>query len=416
MNLSRLVLREIRHRLLNFSLAVLAVVLAASVLVAVISRLDRHDRQTQAILEEHQTIVEARTAELSDDMRKITKGLGFNVLILPEDQDLTDIYAEGFAAKTMPESYVDRLANARTMTIDHLLPTIEQRIEWPEQKRTIILVGVRGQVPIVWKEQKKPIMNPVAEGEIVLGYELARSLELSVGDSTTLRGREFKVANVYEQRGNKDDVTAWISLKTAQALTGNEGRINSIWALNCNCATVDMLGEVRKEIATILPDTQVHLLMDKATARADARNRATKEAKQALADAARQQAEVRRQIESLAGLLVPVLIVASGAWVGLLAFTNVRDRRNEIGILRAIGLRRGQILRVFLAKAAIVGLAGAAIGCAVGVAVAQFQLGPMVAWTLIATLIAAPLLAALASWIPAMLASQQDPASVLAKE
>ena len=65
-------------------------------------------------------------------------------------------------------------------------------------------------------------------------------------------------------------------------------------------------------------------------------------------------------------MLVPVVMVGSGVWIGLLALANVRDRRGEIGILRALGLRSRQILLIFLGKAVAIGLAGACLGYAAG--------------------------------------------------
>src|SRR5690606_13626641 len=115
---------------------------------------------------------------LEDDIRKITKNMGFNIRILPKDQNLHDVYASGFADKTMPDDYADRLAKSRIVTIAHILPRLMQRVEWSEQKRSIVLIGVHGQVPQSLASAKKPIQPPVAQGTIVLGYELHHQLGL----------------------------------------------------------------------------------------------------------------------------------------------------------------------------------------------------------------------------------------------
>jgi putative ABC transport system permease protein len=51
--------------------------------------------------------------------------------------------------------------------------------------------------------------------------------------------------------------------------------------------------------------------------------------------------------------------------------TAVAQRRTEIGILRALGAERRQIVRLFLAESAIIGLFGSAVGIGVGVLVAR---------------------------------------------
>lgn len=79
------------------------------------------------------------------------------------------------------------------------------------------------------------------------------------------------------------------------------------------------------------------------------------------------------------------------------------------------------MLAVFLVRAAVIGLAGAAPGLAVGVWLAAggdaTELGGRLAgvdwrWAGGAAALA-PVLSALASWLPALLASRQDPAVAL---
>ena len=57
--------------------------------------------------------------------------------------------------------------------------------------------------------------------------------------------------------------------------------------------------------------------------------------------------------------LVPLVLLISALWIGLVFHANVRERRSEIGILRALGARAGTILRLFLTKALLMGAAGA---------------------------------------------------------
>ena len=67
-------------------------------------------------------------------------------------------------------------------------------------------------------DPKEPMLDPVAPGEIVLGYELHRRLDLAVGDSVNFMSRSFTVSECYDERGNKDDITVWIDLATAQEI------------------------------------------------------------------------------------------------------------------------------------------------------------------------------------------------------
>jgi putative ABC transport system permease protein len=134
----------------------------------------------------------------------------------------------------------------------------------------------------IQSKQQKPLLEPVAPGTMILGSELARSLKLKAGDKTQLMGREFTIAKINPERGNKDDITAWISLGEAQELLDKKGLINGILALDCTCDTVDRLGRIRGEIARILPDTQIIEFASQAIARAEARQRAAAEAEASI--------------------------------------------------------------------------------------------------------------------------------------
>src|SRR5262249_42989494 len=107
----------------------------------------------------------ARGDKLEDDYRKINKE--FNLLILHKDQDLADFHARGYAEKTLPEAYARTLADARVVTINHVLPMLHQRLFWPERKQEIVLIGVRGEVYVRSRKQE-PILHPVQPGTAVV--------------------------------------------------------------------------------------------------------------------------------------------------------------------------------------------------------------------------------------------------------
>ena len=62
------------------------------------------------------------------------------------------------------------------------------------------------------------------------------------------------------------------------------------------------------------------------------------------------------------------LFVAMSVALGIASVlaVSVTQRTREIGILRAMGTRRGQMLRVFLVQGAVLGMAGSAIGAIAG--------------------------------------------------
>jgi len=418
LRIRHLVFREIRHRKLHAAMMLLSITVAVASLVGALTALRSHDVRTDQIIADKEAATQAQMAKLEDDYRKIMKELGFNVLILPRDQDLNDLYANQHASVTMPESYVDTLANCGLMTIRHLLPNLQQKVQWPEQRRTIILTGVRGEVPLAHRRPLEPILLPVPPGAAILGHELHTSLQLSKGDRLELLGQTFTVSACNPERGNKDDITIWIDLRTSQELLKKPGQITGIHALKCHCYG-ERLGKIRGDIERLLPETRVIEFASEIITRAEARDRAADMARSALAAERANRARLRNEREAFAAVLVPLVIFASGVWIGSLCWLNARERQSEIGMLRAIGLGSGSILRLFLGKALIVGCVGALVGYPVGLA------GSMIwgdvhdlsrLYSLPVLLIGfglAPVLSCLASWIPAMLAGQQDPAVIL---
>lgn len=408
MNILSLVWSEIIHRKLNFLVALSAITLAVATCVAFATMWELHRSRT-----------DAQVAQLGDEIRKVMKNMGFNITILPKDVNLTDFHASDFADKTMPLELVQRLANSPdVITVNHLRPALIRKVDWPEQNRQVLLMGVSGVVPFAHRDPKKPLSEPVPPGVINLGFHLARELELTTDATVALKGREFKVGKVYEQRGSKDDVTAWVDLAAAQEMLELPDQINMIQALECNCASLDRLGDIQREIGAILgDDVQIIEQEGIATARAKTRNE-VKAAGKATLD----------QLSRLSERLLPLLTMATGVIVGLLSLANVRERRQEIGVLRAIGLRSRQVLALFLSKAALLGVVGGLIGYLLGVAVGGIwgsgQMDPSTLRSvelfrpgvMAIAMLATPILVMAASWLPAVWAAKQDPAVVLREE
>ncbi|MDI6775141.1 MAG: FtsX-like permease family protein [Verrucomicrobiota bacterium] len=420
MNTVGMALREMRYRIAGFLLALLAVAIGAGAPVGSVVVLRAYDLRTEAVVRRKEEDCRNAMAALNEDMRKDTLKLGFNLLILPQGQNLSDFYSEDFAAKEMPEEYGERLVKSGAVLVQHILPNLQQKLEWPEIKRTIILVGTRGEAPKQRQDSRKPLAQPVPAGTIALGHELHTSLSLNAGDTVKLMGREFKVHACHPERGSKDDITAWIPLKDAQELLGKPGRINSILALECLCA-IEKQAAARREIMNILPDAQVVEMGTKILARAESRLKAGEEAQAAVERVKTERARLRGQRENLCSLITALALVACVVWVAMLALQNVNARQGEIGALRALGLRSRQILLLAFTKALCVAAlgeilgagAGALAGRRIGVSLESVRMSGGGGDALLIGLGAALALSVAATWIPAVLALRKDPAVTL---
>lgn len=384
MSCLRLLLREIQYRKVNFLLGLVSVVAAVALPVSILTMCEAADRE----------------------ITRLMRNLGFNLIIVPADTNMTDFWARNYAERTMPEAYVHRLSESRTLLIQHLVARLQRRIEW--RGRKVLLTGILPEIPMKYSADKKTPMSPtIPRGKVRLGYELSTSGGISAGDSLELtyagRTRTYTVEKTLPEQGSIDDIRIIMHLHDAQELLGLPGRVTDIQALSCYCKGYTV-ANLRQNLAKELPDTKVTEFRTQALARA----------------------ETRATIERYAMFLIPSVLAICALWVGLLALGNVHDRRYEIGILRAMGVSSEKVAALFLGKAVLLGLVGAALGFPLGTVVA-LRLGPQVfpitaakfapEWHLLWwALIGAPLLCTIASYLPAMVAVTQDPATALREE
>jgi len=421
-----MVFREMKHRKWNLAGGILAVLLASGILVGSALALAGYGRHNKRLLDQKRRDLETRVIRWNNETRKDMKKLGFNIRIFPEGTDEEGVLSRRYSDKYMPENYATILANSKLATINHLLPSLRTEMDWPEYPgKPIILVGIRGELPLSHKKQKKPMETgqPVPPGKIVLGDLLYKRAGKKVGEDVVLRGRKFTIHKFYENKGNINDLTAWIPLSKAQEMLGKENLINEIEALDCTCATTDLgrIAAIRSEIEKCLPGTYVMEHKNKALARAESRQKAEEEGKAALAAEELHQGKLRSQLLAFSLVILPLTVVVAVIWIALLALLNVRQRRSEIALLRAIGTPAKKIMTLILARAGLTGLAGAIVGVSLPL-IAFFIVIRITAidspsWPAymfpIATLIGAPAVALLAAWWPAAEATRTDPADIL---
>jgi putative ABC transport system permease protein len=123
-----------------------------------------------------------------------------------------------------------------------------------------------------------------------------------------------------------------------------------------------------------------------------------------------------RMFFTLARILGLIVVVTIGLVAANAAAMSIRERRNEIAVMRSIGFRSPLILRLLVAESVVTALAGCLLGCGAAFAllkvfsVTSDVLGPFVGAVqippavLLQTLIAAILIGLLSSYVPARFA------------
>ena len=238
----------------------------------------------------------------------------------------------------------------------------------------------------------------VGAGNAVIGKELARDLGLGIGDKLRLdagEGREavVDIAGIFELGVRELDARyVYLDLKQAQTLLDLPGGVTVI---DTTVAEIFQADEVARRLARLT----------------GLRAESWMETNGQLLNALSSQSMTTEMIRVFVGISVAFGIASVLA-------VSVVQRTREIGILRAMGSPRGQILRVFLLQGGLLGLLGSACGGLVGWGLVQvFNLfGPRlfiipVDPTLVPlAMLVATVTGVLAAAMPARRAARYDPA------
>ncbi|WP_417776808.1 ABC transporter permease [Stutzerimonas xanthomarina] len=238
----------------------------------------------------------------------------------------------------------------------------------------------------------------VGAGNSVIGKELASDLGLGIGDKLRLdagEGREavVDIAGIFELGVRELDARyVYLDLKQAQTLLNLPGGVTVI---DTTVGEIFEADRIAKRLARLT----------------GLRAESWMETNGQLLNALSSQSMTTEMIRIFVGISVAFGIASVLA-------VSVVQRTREIGILRAMGSPRGQILRVFLLQGGLLGLLGSACGGAVGWGLVQvFNLaGPRLFFipvdpTLVPlAMLVATVTGVLAAAMPARRAARYDPA------
>ncbi len=198
----------------------------------------------------------------------------------------------------------------------------------------------------------------------VLGFEVAKTLFGEIDPSSQsirIAGRQFQVIGVLKSRGTGfgfEDMRVYIPLSTlystvAASQAGSRG--NSVDMISVQVESSDKLESTDQEITAILRDT--HNIREGEEDDFRVLN---------IASVAEQVTQVLGIIQLVLAGIAGISLLVGGIGIMNIMLVSVTERIREIGLRKAVGAKRRDILIQFLIESATVGLCGGAVGVGLG--------------------------------------------------
>jgi putative ABC transport system permease protein len=199
-------------------------------------------------------------------------------------------------------------------------------------------------------------------GQTVLAELFAGQSPL--GQSMKVNGSNYEIVGVLASKGsngatNQDDVVMAPITTVQDAITGT-GSINSI---TVQANSESSLNAAESEVTQILEER--HRIKNPAEPGFSVLNQGS------LLETSSSTSSV---FTTLLGEVAAISLLVGGIGVMNIMLVSVTERTREIGIRKAIGARRSDILTQFLTEAVLVSLFGGLTGVALGVIASQFEI------------------------------------------
>ncbi len=197
---------------------------------------------------------------------------------------------------------------------------------------------------------------PKAGNEILLGSGLLENLEAKPGDNITLvfsdsfqsiQGRTFEIAGVRETNSPEiDDNFFYLPLETSQEMLALENEVTEIMLFG---EQAEKSHQLEERVLTLLEDWEVG---------------------EAYTLTRWQQAdpfmELFLEVDTAMNIIYVFFILLGAVVVVTTLFMIIRERKTEIGMMTALGLKGKEIMAIFTLEGALIGLLGSFLGVLFG--------------------------------------------------
>lgn len=247
----------------------------------------------------------------------------------------------------------------------------------------------------------RPDFRMLSGDECLVGRNVAKRLALSPGGKIELkyldRAAILKVAGILDSGAAEDDQIL-APLATVQQLAGLPGRIQ-FEQLRKNGDAVQ-IGAYARRLSSALPNYDVR----------------------PIPQATQAEANLLTRTRLLVGSMVVLILVLTALCVLATMAALAMERREDVGLMKALGGSIERIVALFIAEVGVLGAAGGLIGCVIGIALAQWigrrVFGAFITprWEIFPVTIVLMTLVAMTGALPLRLLGRVKPALILRGE
>ena len=252
-----------------------------------------------------------------------------------------------------------------------------------------------------WKIEGNRVSSRDDLVHALVGQNVARELHLAPGSEFALdylgRTAKLMVAGVVDS-GDAEDNQVFVNLSVAQQLSNLDGQIGLV-QLNVGGGSGNV-ADVAAKLAAALPGYDVHPI------------------RQVTAAEGALLARLRLLIFSMVALILVLTSLCVLATMAALAI----ERREDVGLMKALGGSISRVVGLFLAEVGVLGAVGGAIGCIVGMVLTRwmghrvFEATISMRWEIIPLTIALMIAVALAGASPLRMLGNVKPAVIFRGE
>jgi putative ABC transport system permease protein len=193
--------------------------------------------------------------------------------------------------------------------------------------------------------------NWPAAGETVVGNDLAIRLKLKPGDTIELAGKnqalKLRISGIVSSGGEEDGLL-FLALPELQQALGLDGQISLVRLMVT--AGGDSLKKSAAALQLLLPTAKVS----------------------EVRQTARTSEGLLAKVKLLMIMVTAVVLISAGSSVTGTMSTTVLERSKEIGLMKAMGGTRSEVMLIFCGEAAMLGIVGGVAGFICGTGIAQF--------------------------------------------